>query len=139
MPPEPNDKMEELLKAYAKQRRTEVGAPFEMHPATRQMLHAEVARTMPAQNCSKARKRPCVFSTLGRLFLYGSGLATAVICAALLIKEQNPHFPHLQSAPAHSNPKTSRKATRKTASLLALNTGVPDSQVRRSRQRRADS
>ena len=37
-------KMEELLQAYARQRREQAGAPPELHPATRRMLLAEVAR-----------------------------------------------------------------------------------------------
>lgn len=37
--------MDEMLKAYAEKRRQEAGAAMELHPATRQMLQAEVART----------------------------------------------------------------------------------------------
>ena len=44
MPPDPNDKMEELLKAFAQKRREQSGAPFELHPATRKLLQAEVDR-----------------------------------------------------------------------------------------------
>ena len=40
MPPENNRNMEEWLKACADQRRREQGAPFELHPATREMLLA---------------------------------------------------------------------------------------------------
>ena len=47
MPPEPDNKIEELLKAYAKKRGAEAGAPFELHPATRQLLQSEVARLRP--------------------------------------------------------------------------------------------
>src|SRR5262249_25562886 len=44
MPSEPDNKMEELLKAYARKRRQDAGAPLELHPATRQLLQAEVKR-----------------------------------------------------------------------------------------------
>src|SRR2546428_5581319 len=44
MPSDPDNKMEELLKAYAEKRRKEAGAPFDMHPATRRLLQGEVAR-----------------------------------------------------------------------------------------------
>ena len=47
MPSEPENKIEELLKAYAKKRQEEAGAPFEMHPATRKLLQGEVARRQP--------------------------------------------------------------------------------------------
>src|SRR5437764_15327255 len=49
MPAEPdNSKIEELLKTYAKKRREEMGAPIELHPATRKMWQGEVARQRPA-------------------------------------------------------------------------------------------
>lgn len=48
MPPEPDNKMDELLKAYAKKRRTEAGEPMELHPATRRLLQAEAAKLKPA-------------------------------------------------------------------------------------------
>src|SRR3954468_23483388 len=44
MTPEPDNKMDELLKAYAKKRAEEAGAPPELHPATRRLLQGEVAR-----------------------------------------------------------------------------------------------
>ncbi len=44
---EPDNKMEELLKTYAKKRQDEAGAPFELHPATRKLLQSEVARLRP--------------------------------------------------------------------------------------------
>ncbi len=40
--------MDELLKTYAKKRRDEAGAPMAMHPATRRLLQAEVAKLKPA-------------------------------------------------------------------------------------------
>lgn len=47
MPSEPDNKMDDLLKTYAKKRRDEAGAPFEMHPATRKLLQAEAAKLQP--------------------------------------------------------------------------------------------
>ena len=44
MPPEPDNKMDDLLKTYAKKRRDEVGAPVEMHPVTRRLLQAEAVK-----------------------------------------------------------------------------------------------
>lgn len=40
--------MDELLKAYAKKRRNDAGEPMVMHPATRRLLQAEVAKLKPA-------------------------------------------------------------------------------------------
>lgn len=47
MPPEPDNKMDDLLKTYAKKRRDEAGAPFELHPATRKLLQGEAAKLRP--------------------------------------------------------------------------------------------
>ena len=41
---EPERPIEKLLRAAAQKRRDEVGAPFELHPATRRLLQGEVAR-----------------------------------------------------------------------------------------------
>ena len=47
MPSEPDNKMDDLLKTYAKKRQDEAGAPFELHPATRKLLQAEAAKLRP--------------------------------------------------------------------------------------------
>src|SRR5437870_3740165 len=47
MPSESDKKIEELVKAFAKKRRDEAGAPFELHPASRKLLQSEVARRWP--------------------------------------------------------------------------------------------
>src|SRR5262245_57727361 len=47
MPQEPQKKIEDLLKAYGKKRTEDRGAPFELHPATRKLLQAEVTRLRP--------------------------------------------------------------------------------------------
>src|ERR1041385_2415992 len=48
MPSDPdNHRMDDALKGFAKKRREDAGAPFELHPATRQLLQGEVARTYP--------------------------------------------------------------------------------------------
>ena len=54
MPTEPEHNMEKTLKAYADQRRAEAGAPAELHPATRRLLHGEIARQRPAQSTTRA-------------------------------------------------------------------------------------
>jgi prepilin-type processing-associated H-X9-DG protein len=41
---EPERKIEKLLRAFAKKRRTDAGDSFQLHPATRRMLQGEVAR-----------------------------------------------------------------------------------------------
>lgn len=52
MPSEPDNKMDDLLKTYAKKRRDDAGPSFELHPATRQLLQGEVVR-----RCAKSTRR----------------------------------------------------------------------------------
>ncbi len=47
MSAEPNHKMEDQLKAYAQKRRADAGDSLELHPATRRLLQAEVAKLRP--------------------------------------------------------------------------------------------
>jgi hypothetical protein len=54
MADEPNNKMDETLKAYARKRREEAGAPLEIHPATRRLLQGEVARLRGSQAARSA-------------------------------------------------------------------------------------
>jgi hypothetical protein len=56
MPDEPNRKMDELLKSYAKKRRADAGAPLELHPATRRMFQSEAARLRPERTPASSRR-----------------------------------------------------------------------------------
>src|SRR5205809_922369 len=47
MPSEPDKKMDQLLRTYARKRREEAGGPPELHPATRRLLQAEAAKLRP--------------------------------------------------------------------------------------------
>ena len=48
MPSDPDNKrMDRALNAYAKRRRDEAGPPFDLHPASRQLLQSEVGRAFP--------------------------------------------------------------------------------------------
>jgi len=49
MPSEPDKKMDELLRTYARKRREDAGEPLEMHPATRRLLQAEAAKLRPRE------------------------------------------------------------------------------------------
>lgn len=49
MPSEPDKKMDELLRTYARKRREDAGEPLEMHPATRRLLQAEAAKLHPPE------------------------------------------------------------------------------------------
>lgn len=49
MPSEPDKKMEDLLRTYARKRREDAGESPEMHPATRRILQAEAAKLRPKE------------------------------------------------------------------------------------------
>lgn len=76
MPQEPDKKIEELLKAYAKKRRDDAGAPLEMHLATRRLLQGEVARLRP-----KPDSRPVSWFQLMLQFWPRIGFAVSIVIA----------------------------------------------------------
>ncbi|MBI5396088.1 MAG: hypothetical protein HZA91_12395 [Verrucomicrobia bacterium] len=85
MAQEPNNRMDDALKAYAKQRRQRAGEPFEMHPATRRMLQGEVARTL-GKRAATAR-----WDTLRlwwpRLAFGGAGVAVVAVAAVVMLQQ----------------------------------------------------
>ncbi len=92
--------MDDLLKAYAQKRREEAGAPLELHPATRRLFQAEVARL---------RSRPGSAGTswlqvLVRLWLrlaFALSLAVVLgICVWVLV----PHRPQEQKLAQQAAP-----------------------------------
>ncbi len=76
MADEPNKRMDETLKAYAGQRRQQAGAPFELHPATRQILRGEVARTY---------KQASRGSWVQRMLAVWPRVAFATACVAITV------------------------------------------------------
>jgi len=62
MPSEPDNKMDQLLKAYAQKRREEGGDAFGLHPATRKLMHAEVARRWPKRSKLRGMAIPFLHS-----------------------------------------------------------------------------
>jgi hypothetical protein len=49
MPSEPDKKMDDLVRTYARKRREDAGESLEMHPATRRLLQAEAAKLRPSE------------------------------------------------------------------------------------------
>src|SRR5512138_366972 len=76
-----NDKMDDLLKSYAKKRRADAGHPLALHPATRKLLQQEVASTY--------RNPPSNIGWLARLLTFwprlGFAAATLVILLVVLL------------------------------------------------------
>jgi len=97
MPSEPENKIEELLKAYAKKRREDAGAPFELHPATRKLLQGEVARRQPAAGTAA----PSFFQLLAKLWPGVAVAGAMVVVLGVVIWISNPNSasdPQLASA-----------------------------------------
>src|SRR5258706_14456092 len=92
MPAEPdNQKIEELLKAYAKKRREEVGASPELHPAMRKMLQAEVAKQRPAKSAAQSSFLSLFLHFWPRLAI--GGAAAMLLSLVLLNINQHPNGP----------------------------------------------
>ena len=92
--PEPNSKMDELLKAYAKKRREQGEPPAQMHPATRKLLQDEVKRTLgaapsPRQNWQKWR---------WPLLAFGGGFAALLVMFAVINAQMSQLLPATATA-----------------------------------------
>jgi len=92
MPDEPNKRMDELLKSYAKKRREEAGAPLEMHPATRKMLQAEVAKL--AEQAEETTAESQLWTTLLRqarpVLAVGAVVAVLVVIGIVWVQLRAP-------------------------------------------------
>ncbi len=79
MPDDPNRNVGEQLAAWARKRREEEGAPFELHPATRKMLQDEVARTFPKKSDERAAEPGGWWKFFWPRFSLVSGLCVALV------------------------------------------------------------
>ena len=86
MPSEPDHKIDELLKAYAKKRREDAAAPLEMHPATRKLLQAEVARRWPRTSAESSS----LLQLLARFWPRFAIAAAGLVLIAVVIHMSNP-------------------------------------------------
>lgn len=86
MSSEPNRKIEDLLKRYAEQRKAASSADFEFHPATRNLLQGEVARTFGKTGTEK--KKSSLLLLWPRLAIAGAFTAMLVFTVMMLNKPQ---------------------------------------------------
>ena len=78
---EPERPIEKLLRAAAKKRRDEAGAPLELHPATRRLLQGEVSRTF----AKRGREPRSFIEVLGQLWpRVAWGLAIFAVLAVVV-------------------------------------------------------
>src|ERR1041384_6666000 len=83
--PEPEKKIEELLRATARKRREEAGA-FELHPATRKMLLDEAART---HQTGHEPLRVEKFSWFGPRLVFPTAIVGVLIIAVVILMPDN--------------------------------------------------
>src|SRR2546423_13658585 len=76
--------IEKLLRAWAKKRRQDAGAPSELHPATRRLLQGEVARNFDKEAPSKG-SFSTRFAALWPRFALGLGVFAVLAVAVWLI------------------------------------------------------
>lgn len=78
---EPHSNVDDLLRDYAKARRTEAGPPPELHPVNRRVLHAQVTRTFGR---SEPARRTSSFTGvyLWRRIVLGAVMVTAIVIIA---------------------------------------------------------
>lgn len=81
MPSDPNQNMDDLLKTYAQARRKEADLPVEMHPATRRLLQAEVARSLRRPGPDRASEH-YVLANLWPRLLIGAGCVGVLMAVA---------------------------------------------------------
>jgi hypothetical protein len=86
MSDEPNNaKMDDLLKAFAKKRREDAGAPIELHPATRRLLQTEVARL--AEHTEESTVESDAWTQLFRQFrplFWLGGVAVVIVVGGII-------------------------------------------------------
>jgi hypothetical protein len=78
--------MDEQLKAYAQERRAQAGSAFELHPATRNLLQGEAARTVGQPSGRLNREREAVPFFWRRLVLGGACTALLFVGAGLWLR-----------------------------------------------------
>lgn len=109
MEPEPEKRIDQWLKQWAAQRRQASAKPFELHPATREMLMSEVRRVH--HKSLQANNEPSLWWWLFRRLAWaGSGMAVFILLAMVVL-------PHLHPDKTASNEAPKQGAT----SSMAVN------------------
>ena len=127
MPSEPDKKMDELLRTYARKRREDAGEPAEMHPVTRRLLQAEAAKLRPQE--AKPHRTPWSW---GWLFARWPRVAFAVGVFALLavaIWNGVPHRGQSSSPTLLAKQDEESKEMSQTRALGRDQTAAPQTQV----------
>lgn len=106
---EDNSKMDELLKAYAKKRRDEAGAPLELHPATRNLLQAEVKRTHAPAPGERPTKTHWIWRIWPRLVI-GGGVALLLLGTVFWFQPRDQQTGLASGGPKHMELAQNKKS-----------------------------
>jgi hypothetical protein len=112
MSEEPNSKMEELLRAYAKKRKEQAEPPLQMHPATRKLLQDEVKRTLVAAPLPPRRSWRAFRWPLAAM---GVGFAALMVMFAMINTQMRSLMP--VTAPADRDVSQAKSAHGAPASI----------------------
>ena len=97
--PEERD-IEKSLRAWAKRRREDAGAPLDLHPATRKLLQDEVARLKNGPRREPGRLASLLWSSPLRLALNFSAVAVLLFAAAVFLPQLRHSPASLSESPA---------------------------------------
>ena len=122
--PEERD-IEKALRAWTKRRREDAGAPLDLHPATRKLFQAEVARLKGGRHRSPGRLAGILWGTPLRLVL-NSSVVVLLVAAALLLPQLRPTHAN-QTKLAQNNFKSDGFGVRPptTSDKVAMNAPAP--------------
>ena len=84
---EPERNIEKVLRDLAKRRRDEAGEPHELHPATRRLFQAEIARRYAKRQQTSERS---FFARFGRVFAYAACFVALILCGILVLPSLTP-------------------------------------------------
>ncbi len=123
---EPNSKMDELLRAYAKKRREQGEAPDEIHPATRRLLQDEVRRTLGARKDSEGAGAERWRRWRWPMIAMGGGAVAMLFAFAMLNAQLDRLAPAHESAAQHRENDFRLNAVKKGMPELAGRSGSAD-------------
>lgn len=132
MPTEPDHNMDKPLQSYAAQRREQAGTPAELHPATRRLLQAEVAKLRAAAPASSSTSWLRWVEQFWPRLAAVSVVLVAGVAAVLVFRGGDPLEPPMQlakkeiaDAPAASQPTKEEARKREDFSMEIAAVSAP--------------
>jgi hypothetical protein len=106
--PDPERKIEKLLRSFAKRRRAESAEPFQIHGATRQLLQREISQRVRAGEYQKSWLAKIIFLPRRRIaFALGALFIVAISIALLMPSITKNHSPTSLAKAAKTAPTSS--------------------------------